>query len=108
MQYVIFTIIALGLVGAIYNFVNLTKEQQIESIKEWLLLACLEAEKALGSKTGKIKLRYVYDLFVARFKFMSYIISFEQFSLMVDEALDTMRDLIESNEVVKAIIEGDK
>ncbi len=108
MEYVILTIIVLSLIGAIYNFVNLTKEQQMENIKEWLLLACLEAEKALGSKTGRIKLRYVYDLFVARFKFASYFISFEQFSLMVDEALDTMRDLIESNEVVKAIVEGDK
>ena len=105
---IIIAIVVIGLAGAIYNFVNLTKEQQIESIKEWLLLSCLEAEKALGSKTGKVKLRLVYDMFVARFRFMSYFISFEQFSLLVDEALEEMRGLIENNTAVKAIVEGDK
>ena len=105
---IIIAIVVIGLVAAAYNFFKLTKEQQIENIKEWLLVACLEAEKVLGSKTGRIKLRYVYDLFVSKFRFMSYFINFEQFSLLVDESLDTMRDLIESNEAVKAIVEGDK
>ena len=105
---IIIAVIVIGLVAAAYSFVNLTKEQQIKSIKEWLLLSCLEAEKLLGSKTGKIKLRYVYDLFVARFKFMSYIISFEQFSLLVDEALEEMRGLIETNTAIENLVEGDK
>ena len=101
---IIIAIVVIGLAAAAYNFFKLSKEAQIQNIKEWLLLGCLEAEKALGSKTGKIKLRYVYDLFVARFRFMSYFISFEQFSLLVDEALEEMRGLIESNAVVKELI----
>ena len=105
---IIIAIVVIGLAAAAYNFFKLTKEQQINNIKEWLLVACLEAEKVLGSKTGRIKLRYTYDLFVSKFRFMSYIISFEQFSLLVDEALDVMRDLIETNEAVKKIVEGDK
>ena len=105
---IIIAIVVIGLVAAAVNFFRLTKEQQISNIKEWLLVACLEAEKVLGSKTGRIKLRYVYDLFVGRFKFMSYIISFEQFSLLVDEALEEMRGLIDTNDAVKAIVEGDK
>ena len=100
-------ICALGLIGAIYNFFTQTKEQQINNIKEWLLYAVLDAERLLGSNTGRVKLRYVYDLFVSKFRVMSFIISFEQFSMLVDEALDVMRDLIENNQAVKAIVESD-
>ena len=105
---IIMIIVVVGLVAAAIKFFRLTKDQQIRNIKEWLLIACLEAEQLLGSKTGRIKLRYVYDLFVTKFRFMAYIISFEQFSLLVDEALDVMRDLIETNQAVKAIVESDK
>ncbi|MFR6482019.1 MAG: hypothetical protein ACLUPD_10785 [Anaerotignum faecicola] len=41
--------------------------EQREKVKEWLLLAVTEAEKELGSGTGQLKLRYVYDLFLRRF-----------------------------------------
>ena len=101
---------AIGLIGiaiaAIYYFIKLGKEKQIEVVREWLLLAVIEAEKALGSNTGKIKLRYVYDLFITKFKFLSLVISFDQFSLLVDEALDVMRDMIISNKSIKDYVES--
>ena len=106
-------IIALGIIGligiviaAIYYFIKLGKEKQIEVVREWLLLAVIEAEKALGSNTGKIKLRYVYDLFITKFKYLSLVISFDQFSLLVDEALDVMRDMIISNKSIKDYVES--
>lgn len=89
-----------------YNFFKLSKEGRIEKIKEWLLLAVVEAEKYFGEGTGKLKLRYVYDMFIEKFKIMALIISFEQFSLMVDEVLDQMREMIESNQKVKEYVEG--
>ena len=108
-------IIALGIIGligiviaAIYYFVKLGKEKQIEVVREWLLLAVIEAEKALGSNTGKIKLRYVYDLFITKFKFLSLVISFDQFSLLVDDALDVMRDMIISNKSIKDYVESNQ
>ena len=88
----------------IYEFYNLGKEKQIEMLKEWLLLAVVEAEKALGSNTGQIKLRYVYDLFLSKFKYLSLLISFNQFSMLVDEALDVMRDMIANNKQVENYI----
>ena len=105
---IIIAIIVIGAGAAIYKFAKMGRDQQIANIKEWLLVACLEAEKVLGSNTGRIKLRYVYDLFVTKFRFMSFIISFEQFSLLVDEALDVMRDLIDTNDAVKTIVNSDK
>lgn len=106
-------IIAIGImviVGAaayaIYYFMNLSKEKQLEVVREWLLLACIQAEKALGSGTGQVKLRFVYDLFIDKFKYLSLVISFEQFSMLVDDALDTMKDMISNNKQVEGYING--
>ena len=108
MDNIIITIGIIAIVGAaayaLYYFMNLSKDKQIQMVKEWLLLAVVEAEKALGSGTGQVKLRYVYDLFLSKFKYLSLIISFSQFSMLVDEALDTMRDMISNNKQVEQYI----
>ena len=44
-------------------------------------------------------------MFVDKFKVISLLISFEDFSFMVDEALDIMRDMLESNEAIKQYVE---
>ena len=82
-------------------------EKQEEKVKEWLLLAVIEAEKMFGGQTGQIKLRYVFDLFVQRFPAIASKISFETFSSWVDEALVTMRKMIESNKVIDNFIKGE-
>lgn len=82
-------------------FLKLSKERQKEIIIEWLLLAVIKAEKELGDGTGQLKLRFVYDLFIDKFRFISMIISFSQFSKLVDQALDTMRDILDSNKQIK-------
>ena len=89
----------------IYGFFKLGKEKQLKMIQEWLLLAVVEAEKHLGGGTGKIKLRYVYDIFIDKFKFMALVITFEQFSLMVDDALVIMRNMLSDNEKLKIYVE---
>ena len=88
----------------IYNFVKLPHSAQIAKVKEWLLWAVAEAEKKFGEKTGQLKLRYVYDLFTARFAFVAKILTFEQFSALVDEALEKFNRMLESNEVMAAYI----
>ncbi len=95
--------ILIGIFG--FWFFRLGKEKQIEIIKEWLLLAVIKAEKELGSGTGQVKLRYVYDLFLDKFRFISMFITFAQFSGLVDMALVTMKDMIVNNNLVKEYIE---
>lgn len=100
-------IILLGLCAAgimICCFLKLSKEKQIEMIKQWLLFIVIEAEKELGGGTGAVKLRFVYDKFINRFKFMSKLITFEMFSKMVDESLEVMRLMIQQNKNVAAYI----
>ena len=109
MGLIIGIIILIALVGlTIKEFIELGKEKQLEKVKEWLLYACIMAEKKLGGGTGQVKLRYVYDLFVEKFSFLKLLVTFEQFSGMVDEALVKMREMLEKNPNVAMLVEGNK
>lgn len=99
-------ILAVAIV-AIVRFVGLPTASQLAKVKEWLLWAVTEAEKELGGGTGQLKLRQVYDLFVTRFPWLAKLISFELFSDMVDEALEQMRHLLDTNTAVAAFVTGD-
>ena len=79
-----------------------------KTIKNWLVYACIQAEKTLSSGTGKLKLRTVYDMFINQFPFMSVLISFDTFSKWVDIALVEMREMIEKNEHIKEVIVSEK
>ena len=72
-------------------------ERKISMIKEWLFFAVIQAEKELGGGTGQVKLRYVWDMFIKTFPALAPVVSFELFSKLVDEALDQMRHLLETN-----------
>ena len=99
----VFTIIMIAFIS-IYQFCKLEKAKQLEMVQQWLLLAVIEAEKALGNGTGQLKLRFVYDMFLTKFKFLSKLISFEQFSILVDQALDVMRTMISNNKQIQDYI----
>lgn len=105
--FVISLVIASGYAGwKIYSFTTLPKADQLVAVKEWLLWAVAEAEKLYGTGTGVLKLRYVYDMFLARFGALETLIPFDEFSKMVDEALDGFRDLLKTNEKVNTYVEG--
>ena len=91
---------------AVARFVGLPTDAQLSKVREWLLWAVTEAEKDLGGGTGKLKLRQVYDLFVTRFPWHAKLVSFELFSDMVDDALEEMREMLDTNQAVKAFVEG--
>lgn len=80
--------------------------EQLATVKEWLLYATTLAEKELGGGTGKLKLRYVYDMFVQKFPWVAKVLPFELFSEMVDESLDSMNDLLSSNAAVRLFVNG--
>ena len=68
------------------------------NIKRWLFYAVTEAEKALGSNTGKLKLAQVFANFLGVFPFLSKFVSFATFSKWVDIALEEMRKYLKSNQ----------
>lgn len=107
--YIIAAGIAIVVAGfiAIRHYWGLPTAQQLAAIKEWLLWAVTKAEAELGGGTGQLKLRYVYDMFVGQFPWAAKVISFELFSTLVDEALVKMREMLQTNRAVAAIITGE-
>lgn len=74
------------------------------NVKEWLLWAVTQEEQYLGSGTGALKLRYVYDLAVEAFPPIKYLVPFAVFSTWVDEALELMREQIKNNPHIKNFV----
>ena len=106
-------LVVLGAVGGViyYNvkkFSELPSQTQLTKLREWLLWAVIYTEKELGEGTGVAKLRFCYDLFIQRFPSLVSIISFELFSKYVDEALEQMRHLLETNKDIEAYVKDEK
>lgn len=91
---------------SVIKFFKSNTATQMANIKEWLLYATALAEKELGSRTGKLKLRYVYDMFTVKFPWLARIIAFEKFSQLVDEALKDMNNLLATNSAVNLYVNG--
>ena len=98
-------IIVIAIIIGIISFCKLSKEQKISNIKEWLKYAVIEAEKALGSGTGQLKLHMVYDMAVKQFPWIVQLVPFDVFSLWVDEALEWMRLQLNDNKAVQTYVE---
>ena len=97
---IILLVAAIGvgyIIWKFYSFVKMPAQDQFAMVREWLLWAVAEAEKMYGSGTGVLKLRYVYDMFVTKFEFISKFMSFKDFSNLVDEALEEFNSIISSN-----------
>lgn len=107
--FVLVTFMAMAAAGgyAVYAFVKMPSDKQLKKVREWLLYAVTKAEKELGGGTGQIKLRYVYDMFVARFTWLAQVISFEIFSVMVDDALEKMKGMLENNKAMQELVSGE-
>lgn len=84
-------------IGVIATVIIVAGGIYVNGFKNWLVWAVSEAEAIFGSKTGKLKLRYVYDMAVERFPIVAKVMPFTMFGNLVDSALDVMRDMIENN-----------
>ncbi len=104
---VIVAILTVVLIVTILRFLGKPRTEQIDTFKKWLLYAVCEAEKNLGTKTGELKLMAVYEAAVKTFPWVKIFITFEQFKEYVDDALDEMKVLLDTNTSVKEYIEGE-
>ena len=97
--------IGAGLCYFILNITSLPVEERNNIIKNWLLYAVTAAEKEFGSGTGKLKFAKVYNEFIEKFPEFAVIISYEEFSSLVDEALEQLKDMLKNNKI-NEYIEG--
>ena len=78
----------------------------IMGFKDWLVWAVIEAEHMLGSKTGQMKLRYVYDLAIKHFPVIAKLLPFSVFAILVEKALEVMNTMIQENKSIAEAIGG--
>ena len=86
------------IIVAVYLAIN-----QKNKVIEWLKYAVAEAEKMLGSGTGQLKLRLVYDWFVQKFPFVAAFLPFSVFSSWVDVALETFDKWLSNSNFVSYV-----
>ncbi len=108
--YLLITLVALifSIISMIGQFAGKPNNEQLFALNEWLKWAVVEAEKALGSGTGQLKLRYVWNMAIERFDWLDRVMEFDKFSYYVDLALVWMRTQLENNEKISTYIEGGK
>lgn len=76
----------------VVQFLRTPPEKRQELILLWLVQAVVLAEQKFGSKTGSVKLSYVYKLFIDKYGFLGSLVSQTVFEKLVDKALETMED----------------
>lgn len=76
------------------------------NVKEWLKWAVTQAEMWLGSGTGQLKLRDVYEKFIEKYPWFSVLVPWPLFKVWVDEALEWMKAQMSANGKIKSYVEG--
>lgn len=99
-------IFGIGAGVAFSSFAKMSREEQKANIVEWLVWAVTLAEKQYGAGMGKIKLREVYANFVQAFPAAATWMSFQTFSELVDDALKTMRNMLQNNSNAAKFVNG--
>lgn len=96
-------------VYAVIKFVGLPTETQKEKIREWLVWACIEAERELQSGTGQLKLRDVWNKFctIPVFAAVAKFITFDTFSEYVKDALRKAKEMLINNKNLATYVYGD-
>lgn len=89
------------------KFFNMPTDKQLGALREWLKYAVSMAESELGSGTGQLKLRMVYDMAIEKFSWVAKIYDFEDFSRDVDDALIWLENQLTKNSNIKAIVVGE-
>lgn len=92
----------------VYNWFKQPSSEQKEQIKQWLIFAVAKAEAELGTGTGQLKLSKVYDMFIEKFPAIALFVSFEDFSIMVDEALNKLEEIMKNNQNIQDVIESNR
>ena len=84
----------------------------IMGFKDWLVWAVITAEQLFGSKTGQLKLRYVYNLAVNHFPVIARLLPFSVFAILVEKALEVMNTMIQDNksiaDAIGVVLVGDE
>lgn len=88
------------------RFMRLPSDRKIDLVKQWALYVVIEMERIYGKGTGSLKLAAAYDAFIKAFPDLVPLVPFELFSKIIDEALERMRHLLDTNLDIKEYVDG--
>lgn len=89
----------------VYEFFKKPSKEQLRKVQEWLVWAVAKAEEVLGSGTGQLKMKYVYDLFVSKYPAIAIFVDYEDFKAMAEKALEEFEELIKDNPAIAQLYE---
>ena len=87
------------LVSFIVNLIKAPPAARKKIIYNILYSLCVKAEKEYGSKTGEIKKKEVIATFYAKYPWLSFFVSEDQISDMIDQVVSDMTKYFEKNTV---------
>lgn len=100
---VVILVVVLAVSYFVFTFIRKSREEKITAVKEWLLFCVTKMENIYGSGTGQIKLRAAWDFALQRFPFLAMLVTFDEFSKWIDEALEKMKEMLK-NEKIESFI----
>ena len=101
-------LVVLGVAAIVlYKVFTTPIAELLDDVREWLVYAVAKTEKELGSGTGELKLRAVYDKFLEKFPKLASKVNFQVFSSLVDEALEAL-DVLMQKGAISVYIKGDE
>lgn len=81
------------------------KRNYREYIVNILVYLCACAENSLKEGTGALKLAKVYSEFTANYPALAQLVTFKEFSALVDQALARLKDMM-GNPKIRSAVEG--
>lgn len=95
-------ILALAVIAAVVFVVTLIQAspaRRREILNSVLMSLAVEAERLYGAKTGQLKKQQVIAWLYARYKWLTWLISEESLSKLIDEVVARMNEWMKSNPV---------
>lgn len=95
-----------GMIFATCKWLSQPSSKQKEQIRVVLLELVILSEKLYGSKTGQIKRAYVIKHLISLFPYLRHV-PVSLIDSLIEESLETMRKMLESNVEIKKFVEGE-
>lgn len=87
------------LVVFIMAFIKMSPENRRGTINKILYALAVEAERLYGSKTGEVKKKQVIAWFYERYKWLSFFMTEEELSMLIDDVVESLNEWLQSNPV---------
>lgn len=83
----------------VVTLIQASPARRKEILNSILMSLAVEAERLYGAKTGQLKKQQVIAWLYARYKWLTWLVSEESLSKLIDEVVEKMNEWMKSNPV---------